>query len=141
MIIWSVNFQNLTKGPKPLIWVLAAPVNPHFHLSCLLINSVENLLLCTSLVDDKILYIWDHGKLVSLKYGPLTKFSVKYNVSLEKLYTDYSVYFQRGIQNHSHQIVGHQVLYMVLKPPCNSSLKSSWQWDIRMLYRIYDRTF
>ena len=34
-------------------------------------------------VDDKILYTWDHGILVSLKYGLLQKFSVRHNGSLE----------------------------------------------------------
>ena len=36
-------------------------------------------------VDDKILYTWDHGILVSLKYGLLPKFSVSHNGSLEMI--------------------------------------------------------
>ena len=110
MIIWSVNFKNLTKGLQFL--------RPSFEY---LQHSFA--VLGISLVDDKILLTWDRGKLVSLKYGPLPKFSVRYN----------------GFQNRSHQILGHPILYMVLKPPCNS-MKSLGHWDSWRPYQINNRT-
>ena len=121
------KFQKFDKGasiPKALIWVLAAPVCSAWHFLCWWQNTPYLRPWQTRVTE------------IRATAKIFCKIQWFFRKTLCRLL---NTFWKRHTQNRSHQIVGHPILYMVLKPPCNS-MNSLGHWDSWRLYQIYNKT-